>query len=92
MAGPSPAKTTLGLGLARMRELIAVYVMASGKHGTLYVGVTGDLIYRVERHRTGELGGFTQKYGVKMLVWFETHETMSDAIAREKSLKKYKRE
>ena len=70
----------------------AVYIMASRKHGTLYVGVTSDLIGRVVQHRQGLLGGFTEKYGVKRLVWYERHEGIVPAIQREKSLKKYRRE
>lgn len=70
----------------------AVYIMASRKHGTLYIGVTADLIGRVAQHRQGLLGGFTERYGVKRLVWFEAHESIIPAIQREKSLKKYRRE
>ena len=67
-------------------------MMASGQHGTIYVGVTSNLIVRVVQHREGLLGGFTNRYGVKRLVWFERHESIVPAIQREKSLKKYKRE
>lgn len=70
----------------------AVYIMASGFHGTLYVGVTSDLIQRIWQHRTGALGGFTQRCGVKRLVWFEMHDDMEHAIAREKQLKNWTRE
>ncbi len=70
----------------------AVYMMASGQHGTLYIGVTSDLINRVGQHRTGEIEGFTKRHGVKRLVWFERHDSIVEAIQREKSLKKYKRE
>ncbi len=70
----------------------AVYMMASGQHGTIYIGVTSDLLTRVSQHREGVTGGFTERYGVKRLVWFERHESIIDAIQREKSLKKYKRE
>jgi putative endonuclease len=70
----------------------AVYIMASRKHGTLYIGVTSDLVGRVVKHRQGLLEGFTKKYGVKRLVWFERHESIMPAIQREKSLKKYRRE
>jgi putative endonuclease len=72
--------------------LIAVYMMASRRHGTLYIGVTSDLAYRVWRHRTGALPGFTQRYGCKRLVWYEPHETMAAAIQREKSLKRWPRD
>ena len=71
---------------------IAVYMMASRKHGTLYIGVTSDLISRVAQHREGTYEGFTKRYGVKRLVWFEQHDFMTEAIHREKLLKKYKRE
>src|SRR5690348_5079641 len=70
----------------------AVYMTASGQHGTLYIGVTTDLIGRVVQHREGLKGGFTKRYGVKRLVWFERHESIIPAIQREKSLKKYRRE
>jgi putative endonuclease len=69
----------------------AVYMMASGRRGTLYVGVTADLVRRVWQHREGTLGGFTQCYGVKQLVWYEPHGSMEAAIVREKSLKKWRR-
>ena len=70
----------------------AVYIMASGQHGTLYVGVTSDLLLRVSQHREGTFDGFTKRYGVKRLVWFESYDSIVEAIQREKSLKKYKRE
>ena len=74
------------------RPFIAVYMMANGRHGTLYIGVTADLISRVHQHREGAVPGFTATYGVKRLVWFEQHDLIVDAIRREKSLKKYKRD
>ena len=70
----------------------AVYIMASRKHGTLYTGVTSDLVNRVAQHREGVIDGFTRRYGVKRLVWFEHHESIVEAIRRETSLKKYRRE
>ena len=70
----------------------AVYMMASGQHGTLYIGVTSDLHTRVAQHREGLREGFTKRYGVKRLVWFECHDSIVSAIQREKSLKKYKRD
>jgi len=69
----------------------AVYILASKRNGTLYTGVTSDLMGRVHRHRTGEVQGFTREYGVKMLVWFELHATMEAAIQREKRIKKWYR-
>jgi putative endonuclease len=71
---------------------IAVYMISNRKHGTLYIGVTSDLITRVGQHRCGEIKGFTQRYGLKRLVWFEQYESISEAIHREKALKKYRRE
>jgi putative endonuclease len=60
------------------------YIMASRRNGTLYTGVTSDLIQRVHQHREGILPGFTNRHGVKRLVWFEQYSTMEHAIAREK--------
>ena len=57
-----------------------VYILASQRHGTLYVGVTSDLYTRVCAHRNGTFEGFTKKYNVKMLVWFEQHDTMDSAM------------
>ena len=68
-----------------------VYIMASGRNGTLYTGVTSDLIQRVHQHREGVVPGFTSKHGVKRLVWFEQHSTMDHAITREKRIKKWLR-
>jgi putative endonuclease len=65
----------------------AVYIMASGRNGTLYTGVTSNLPQRVWQHREGITVGFTQRYGCKMLVWYEMAETMEVAIAREKQAK-----
>ena len=69
-----------------MKQL-AVYILASRQNGTLYVCVTSNLPQRVWQHRTGAVGGFTARYGCKILVWYELHSTMLDAIAREKLLK-----
>ena len=68
-----------------------VYILASRRNGTLYVGVTSNLIQRTWQHREGEIKGFIAKYGIKQLVWFEQHETMETAIAREKQIKEWKR-
>ncbi len=65
----------------------AVYIMASRRNGTLYVGVTSDIGQRAFQHRTGVIEGFTKRYGCKTLVWFEPHERMGEAIAREKQIK-----
>jgi putative endonuclease len=63
----------------------AAYMMASGHNGTLYTGVTSNLLQRLYQHRTGALGGFTAEHGVKRLVWFEMHATMESAIAARSS-------
>jgi putative endonuclease len=68
-----------------------VYIMASAWNGTLYIGVTSDLPKRTWEHKNGVRDGFTEKYGVGLLVWYELHETMENAILREKSLKKWER-
>ena len=64
-----------------------VYTMASKRHGTLYTGVTANLPRRAWEHREGLAKGFTVKYGCKVLVWYELHESMIAAIAREKQIK-----
>ena len=65
----------------------AVYIVSSGRNGTLYVGVTSDLVQRVHQHREGLVSGFTKRYGCKVLVWFELYDDMPTAIAREKQIK-----
>jgi putative endonuclease len=67
------------------------YLLASKKYGTLYLGVTSDLVRRGYEHRTKAVEGFTARYGVDRLVWFETHDDVVTAIAREKELKKWRR-
>jgi len=75
-----------------MRDrLPCVYILASRERGTLYVGVTSDLPARVWEHKNDLVPGFTRKYGVHTLVWFEPHETMDSAIQREKRIKEWKR-
>ena len=69
-----------------------MYILASKRNGTLYVGVTSDLAHRIWLHKNGAHDGFTKKYGVRDLVWREFHATMDDAIRREKTLKKWKRD
>jgi putative endonuclease len=71
---------------------IAVYMMANHRHGTLYIGVTSHLISRVVQHRDGVFDGFTKRYGLHRLVWYEPHDFIVDAIRREKQLKKYNRD
>jgi len=74
-----------------MPKTYYVYILASKRNGTLYIGVTNDLAHRVWQHREGLLPGFTRTYGVKTLVYFEIFEDIRTAIDREKRLKKYKR-
>ena len=73
------------------QAFIAVYIMASGRNGTLYVGVTSKLGLRVEQHKLGTFEGFTKTHGCKSLVWFERHGTMIEAIRREKQIKRWLR-
>ena len=68
-----------------------VYILASGIQGTLYIGVTSDLASRIEQHETKSIKGFTAKYNVTRLVWFEQFEDMPTAIQREKTMKKWLR-
>lgn len=68
-----------------------VYLLASRPYGTLYVGVTGNLAGRIAEHRAGAREGFTKKYGVHRLVWFEEFGDIQDAILREKRIKKWNR-
>ena len=79
-------------GMVSRDGTIAVYIMASGQHGTLYIGVTSDLARRAYEHREGLVAGFTKTYGCKRLVWYEAFELMTDAIQREKSLKRWPRD
>ena len=68
-----------------------VYIMASQRNGTLYTGVTSDLVQRVWQHKNRAFDGFSKRYGVDRLVWFESHDNMENAIQREKRLKAWKR-
>ena len=68
-----------------------VYIMANKPNGTLYIGVTSDLIRRAWQHKSDLVPGFTKRYGTHTLVWYEVHETMESAITREKRLKEWKR-
>ena len=70
-----------------MRNAGTVYLMASAPNGTLYLGVTSDLNGRIWQHRTGVYEGFTSRYGVKRVVWFEHHRDIVEAIARERAMK-----
>lgn len=69
----------------------AVYILASRRNGTLYVGVTSDLVRRIWQHKSDAVPGFTSRYAVHRLVWYETAESMEVAIAREKELKNWRR-
>ena len=72
-------------------SFIAVYILASGRNGTLYTGVTSALVTRVSQHKHGVFEGFSKTYGCKTLVWYEPHPTMLEAIAREKQIKRWRR-
>jgi putative endonuclease len=69
----------------------AVYIVANRRNGAIYTGVTSDLPGRIWQHREGTFEGFSKRYGCKRLVWFEVHETMEQAILREKRIKEWKR-
>ena len=69
----------------------AVYILASKRNGTLYIGVTSDLIKRAWEHKNDQVDGFSKKYGVHDLVYYELHENMVSAITREKQIKKWNR-
>ena len=68
-----------------------VYILSSKRNGTLYIGVTSNLVQRVWEHKSDFVEGFTKRYGVHSLVWYEVHGTMESAITREKALKRWKR-
>ncbi len=69
-----------------------VYILASKRNGTLYVGVTSDLVRRIWEHKNDSVDGFTKRYGVHKFVWYEEHGTIEDAIQREKNIKRWRRE
>jgi putative endonuclease len=77
--------------LTIVERLPCVYILSSGKNGTLYIGVTSDLAKRVWQHKNQVIPGFTQRYHVHDLVWYEPHVTMESAIRREKALKDWNR-
>ena len=74
-----------------LEKIPCVYILASNRNGTLYTGVTSRLAQRVWQHKNDLAGGFTSRYGVHRLVWYETHPTMESAIVREKQLKEWHR-
>jgi putative endonuclease len=73
-------------------EAAYVYIMTNKPYGTLYTGVTSDLVKRVWQHREGLADGFTKEHGLKTLVWYERHESMLEAIARDKRIKRSHRD
>ena len=74
-----------------MKKQLAIYILASKHNGTLYIGVTSDLVKRIWEHKNNLVEGFTKRYNVHRLVWYELHESMESAITREKRLKNWKR-
>jgi putative endonuclease len=68
-----------------------VYILANRRNGTLYIGMTDDLVKRIWQHRNNVIPGFTQRYDVKILVWYERHESRESAFARERKMKKWNR-
>ena len=68
-----------------------VYIVASQRNGTVYIGSTSDLVERAWQHRTGAVAGFTREHGCKMLVWYEAHDDLQEARLRELQMKKWKR-
>jgi putative endonuclease len=75
-----------------MNRQPCVYILAGGRHGTIYIGVTSNLMARLHQHRTGAVPGFTARHGVKRLILYEMAETMDAAIVREKQLKAWRRD
>lgn len=75
-----------------MNKQPAVYILASKRNGTLYIGVTSDLMKRVWEHKNDVAEGFTKRYKVHLLVWYELHENMESAIVREKRMKEWQRQ
>jgi putative endonuclease len=72
-----------------MMKQFCVYILSNKRNGTLYTGVTFDLLKRVYEHRNNLVDGFSKKYGIHRLVWYEVHETAESAISREKQIKKW---
>ncbi len=86
----APAKAGAQVQMAETRGY--VYLLASKEYGTLYIGVTGNLVKRVWEHRKHIVPGFTQEHHVTRLVWYECHESMEAAITREKQIKEWRRD
>jgi len=74
-----------------MERQPSVYILSSKRNGTLYTGVTSNLIKRIWQHKNNAIEGFTKKYSIHFLVWYELHETMESAIQKEKNIKDWKR-
>jgi putative endonuclease len=74
-----------------MEKRFYIYILTSRPHGPLYIGVTSDLVARIHQHRQGDVPGFTRRYNIKQLVYFEIHDRAETAIHREKRLKKWNR-
>ncbi|MCW8125645.1 GIY-YIG nuclease family protein [Microbulbifer halophilus] len=74
-----------------MNRQPCIYILSSKRNGTLYTGATSNLVQRIWQHKNGFIDGFTKKYTVKNLVWYEMHSTMENAISREKAIKNWKR-
>jgi putative endonuclease len=90
-ATPSTLMPGLDPGIQRAPMAHWVYILASRRNGTLYVGVTRDIRRRIHQHRTGEIDGFTSQYGVHLLVYAEEHDLAVNAIQREKNIKHWPR-
>ena len=86
----NPSSNILYNSITNMK-LPCVYILANKPNGTLYIGVTSNLVHRVWQHKNDVVEGFTKQYGVHRLVWYEVHDTMDAALTREKALKWWKR-
>jgi putative endonuclease len=84
-----PAKA--GIQGTSVNKQPAVYILASKRNGTLYTGVTSDLVKRIWEHKNNLVDGFTKRYNIHRLIWYELHESMDSAITREKRMKNWKR-
>jgi putative endonuclease len=91
MSFPRKRESSRRNAVMQAGERYAVYMMASRRNGTFYVGVTNNLAVRAHQHRTGGGSEFTRKHGVTRLVWYEFHSDINEAITREKRIKKWER-
>jgi putative endonuclease len=87
-----PANAGIHVQYLSMLKHYSVYLLANQRLGTLYVGSTSNLIQRIHQHKAGLADGFTKRYGIKMLVWFEMHESSLTMVSRERQLKEWKRQ